>query len=83
MSKADWVIELAEKGTPGSVLCWQQAAVGPMILAFPERERRRADRMAIELVEMLPENVVVRVRHRLGYKRGCFIPRPKQARRAG
>ena len=81
MSSPAWFVEVASPSYPGALLEWRQAAIGSLIYAFVEAERSRADRIAIELSEMLGDAAVVRVRHRIGAERGTFFPRPLPARR--
>lgn len=80
MSKA-WFVEIA-LNTAERLLVWEQAYAAPgQPYAFSEGERQVADLTAIALANMHGDEAVVRVRHRLGEKRGTFIPRPRAARR--
>lgn len=78
--KPDWFIEVATN-VDDIELEWRQAQVGSVVYSFAAQERCRADRIAIELSEMLGDTAMVRVRHRLRGKRGIFFPRPRPARR--
>lgn len=77
--KPSWFIEIATN-LQDDTLAWQQASLGSVIYEFGERDRRRAENIAIELACMLDGSAVIRVRHAQREKRGCFLPRPRPAR---
>lgn len=81
MSSAAWFVEIATN-VNDTLLVWEQAEAAPGVpLAFEESDRRTADRCAIMMANALGDEAVIRVRHRLGDKRGVFFPRPRPARK--
>lgn len=83
MRAAAWLVEVAQIVDGAPSLDWEQAFASPGVpYAFGEGERQIADLTAIALDKAFGDEVIVRVRHRLGAKRGVFFPRPRPARRA-
>lgn len=74
----NWFVQIA--ANTGGQLAWNSVQVEGVELGFPEKERKNADRAAISLSELAGSAWVVRVVHRYGNKRGCFIPSPLPAR---
>ena len=82
MRSPAWFVEVAAN-TDARLLVWEQAFAAPgQPYEFQEGERQVADLTAIALADLLGDEAVVRVRHRLGAKRGTFFPRPRAARKA-
>ncbi len=81
MKAAAWFVQIATN-TEDRILEWEQAFADPGVpYAFHEGERQMADLTAIALANHYGDEAVVRVRHRLGDKRGVFFPRPRAARK--
>lgn len=76
---AAWFVELA-LNVEERELNWQPVVSGSTTYTFEEKARAKAERIATELADMIGDRAIVRVRHRLGLKRGTFIPRPRPAR---